>query len=108
MNNLNAKTLLIGALAGVAGFMLAYAASFNALFSTLLSAASALPILIAGLGWGNFAAIVAIIVAGGLGATLVSPFLRFIRWPSRWCRPAGSAISAIWRARQARSAVPTD
>ncbi|WP_187326942.1 DUF2232 domain-containing protein [Martelella lutilitoris] len=74
MKTLNAKTLLIGALAGVAGFMLAYAASFNALFSTLLSAASALPILIAGLGWGNFAAIVAIIVAGGLGATIVSPF----------------------------------
>ena len=74
MKNLNAKTLAIGALSGVAAFMLSMASSFNVLFSTLLAAASALPILIAGLGWGMFAALIAIVVAGVLGATLATPF----------------------------------
>lgn len=74
MKTFNVKILAIGALSGVAAFMLAMAASFNLLFSTLLAAASALPILIAGLGWGNIAAIIAIIVAGALGAALASPF----------------------------------
>lgn len=74
MKTINGKTLLIGALAGLSAFMLAFAASMNVLFSTLLSAASALPILIVGLGWGSVAAIVSIVVAGALGAVIGSPF----------------------------------
>lgn len=74
MKTFNGKSLLIGALAGLCSFMLAYAASMNLLFSTLLSAASALPILIVGLGWGNMAAIIGIVIGGALGATIASPF----------------------------------
>ena len=44
------------------------------LFSTLLAAASALPILIAGLGFGLAPAIVGIVVAGALCLTVASPF----------------------------------
>ncbi|WP_345900405.1 DUF2232 domain-containing protein [Martelella sp. UBA3392] len=74
MKTLNARTLLIGALSGVAAFALAYAAGVTVLFSTLLAAASALPILIAGLGYGLVPAIVGIVVAGALGLALASPF----------------------------------
>ena len=74
MKTLNARTLLIGALSGVAAFALAYAAGVTVLFSTLLAAASALPILIAGLGYGLIPAIVGIVVAGALGLALASPF----------------------------------
>ncbi|MGV0910412.1 DUF2232 domain-containing protein [Martelella sp. FOR1707] len=74
MKTLNARTLLIGALSGVAAFALAYAAGVTVLFSTLLAAASALPILIAGLGYGLLPAIVGIVVAGALGLALASPF----------------------------------
>jgi len=74
MKTLNARTLLIGALSGVAAFALAYGAGVTVLFSTLLAAASALPILIAGLGYGLLPAIVGIVVAGALGLALASPF----------------------------------
>nr|WP_245181275.1 DUF2232 domain-containing protein [Sinorhizobium mexicanum] len=47
-------------------------------FAIVLYAASALPILIAGLGWGNAAAIVAIVVAGATAATLVSAYFALL------------------------------
>ncbi|WP_180897257.1 YybS family protein [Martelella soudanensis] len=74
MKTLNAKTLLIGVLSGVAAFALAYGAGVTVVFSTLLAAASALPILIAGLGYGLAPAIIGIVVAGALGLALASPF----------------------------------
>ncbi|TRL38635.1 DUF2232 domain-containing protein [Rhizobium straminoryzae] len=42
-------------------------------FASVLYASSALPVLVAGLGWGNRTAIVAIVTAAILGAILVSP-----------------------------------
>ncbi|WP_174801217.1 DUF2232 domain-containing protein [Martelella limonii] len=74
MKTLTARTLLIGVLSGVAAFALAYGAGVTVLFSTLLAAASALPILIAGLGYGLVPAIIGIVVAGALGLALASPF----------------------------------
>nr|WP_234887025.1 DUF2232 domain-containing protein [Sinorhizobium terangae] len=47
-------------------------------FAIVLYAASALPILIAGLGWGNAAAVVAIVVAGATAATLVSAYFALL------------------------------
>ncbi|WP_176083967.1 DUF2232 domain-containing protein [Martelella sp. HB161492] len=73
MKIFNGKTLLLGALAGLTAFMLVMGASAQPFFSTFLYAASALPILIVGLGWGNIAAIIAIAVAGILGVSFASP-----------------------------------
>ena len=58
MKRLNPRLLLIGALAGVTATLLVLGANAQPSFSSVLYAASALPILIAGLGWGNIAAIV--------------------------------------------------
>jgi hypothetical protein len=62
-----------GILAGIIATLLVMGASAQASLASLLYAASALPILIAGLGWGNRAAIVGIVTAAVLGAILVSP-----------------------------------
>jgi len=62
-----------GILAGVIATVLVMGASAQSSFASILYAASALPILIAGLGWGNRAAIVGVVTAGVLGALLVSP-----------------------------------
>lgn len=73
MQKLNQKTLLTGALAGITAALLVLGASAQPSFSAVLYAASALPILLAGLGWGNMAAIISVVVAGGLGAIAISP-----------------------------------
>lgn len=68
------QTVLIsGVLAGVVAAFLTLGATAQSSLSFLLYAASAMPVLIAGLGWGNKAAIVAILTAGFLGAVAVSP-----------------------------------
>ena len=73
------KTLLIGALAGLTAALLALGASMQpSFFSALLYTASALPILIVGLGWGNAAAISAVVIAAGLGAIMISPSFALI------------------------------
>ena len=73
MNRLNTKTLSIGALAGVTAALLVLGASLQPSFSAVLYAASALPILLVGLGWGNAAAISAVVTAAVLGAIAISP-----------------------------------
>ena len=67
------KTLAIGALAGLTAALLVLGASMQPSFSAVLYAASALPILLVGLGWGNAAAISAVITAAALGAIVISP-----------------------------------
>jgi hypothetical protein len=62
-----------GILAGVVATLLVMGASAQSSFASVLYAASALPILVAGLGWGNRAAITGIVTAAVLGAILVSP-----------------------------------
>jgi len=67
--------LPIGILAGVVATLLVLVAMSQPALASVLYAASALPILIAGLGWGNRTAVVAIVTAAALGALLVSlPF----------------------------------
>lgn len=72
MNGLNRTTLLTGLLAGVAAALLGFGAGFRSSFSFVLYAASALPVLVAGLGWGVRAALVAVAAAAVASALLVS------------------------------------
>jgi len=60
-----------GILAGVVATLLVMGASTQSTLAAVLYAASALPILIAGLGWGNRAAIAGIVTAAILGAVLM-------------------------------------
>ena len=73
MKRLDFKTLLTGALAGITAALLVLGASVQLSFSAVLYAASALPILLVGLGWGNAAAISAVVTAAVLGAIAISP-----------------------------------
>ncbi|WEX87581.1 DUF2232 domain-containing protein [Sinorhizobium garamanticum] len=78
MNIWNRTSLITGALAGITAAVLSMGANTQSSFAIVLYAASALPILIAGLGWGNAAAIVAIVVAGATAATLVSSYFALL------------------------------
>ena len=74
MIGLNQTVLTTGILAGIASTLLVLGANAQPSFASVLYASSALPVLVAGLGWGNRTAIVAIVTAAILGALLVSPF----------------------------------
>ncbi|MQW88491.1 DUF2232 domain-containing protein [Sinorhizobium saheli] len=78
MKNWNRTSLLTGALAGITAALLSMGANTQSSFAIVLYAASALPILIAGLGWGNAAAIAAIVVAGATAAALVSSYFALL------------------------------
>jgi hypothetical protein len=73
LKQLNTKMLGIGALAGLTAALLVLGASLQPSFSSVLYAASALPILLVGLGWGNLAAVSAVVTAAVLGAIAISP-----------------------------------
>ncbi|MGV1916997.1 DUF2232 domain-containing protein [uncultured Agrobacterium sp.] len=73
MRQLNQTVLITGILAGICAAFLTLGATAQSSMSFLLYAASAMPVLVAGLGWGNAAAIVAIVSAAFLGALAVSP-----------------------------------
>ncbi|TCN30903.1 DUF2232 domain-containing protein [Sinorhizobium americanum] len=77
MKNWNRTSLITGALAGVTAALLSMGANTQSSLAIVLYA-SALPILIAGLGWGNTAALTAIIVAGATAASLVSPYFALL------------------------------
>jgi hypothetical protein len=74
----NRTSLLTGVLAGITAALLSMGANTQSSLAIVLYAASALPILIAGLGWGNAAAIAAIVVAGGAAVALVSPYFALL------------------------------
>ncbi|MGH6809972.1 MAG: DUF2232 domain-containing protein, partial [Ensifer adhaerens] len=78
MKNLNKTSLLTGVLAGFTAALLSMGANTQSSLAIVLYAASALPILIAGLGWGNAAAITAIVSAGVTAAALVSPYFALL------------------------------
>lgn len=78
MKTLNKTSLLTGVLAGVTAALLSMGASTPSSLAIVLYAASALPILIAGLGWGNAAAITAIVSAGVTSAALISPYFALL------------------------------
>lgn len=73
MNRLNQTVLTTGILAGIAATLLVMGANAQPSFASVLYASSALPVLVAGLGWGNRTAIIAILTAALLGALLISP-----------------------------------
>ncbi|KQR35444.1 hypothetical protein ASF91_03115 [Rhizobium sp. Leaf155] len=73
MRQLNQTVLIAGILAGICAAFLTLGATAQSSMSFLLYAASAMPVLVAGLGWGNAAAIVSVLSAGFLGALAVSP-----------------------------------
>lgn len=73
MTGLNQTVLTTGILAGIAAALLVLGANAQPSFASVLYASSALPVLVAGLGWGNRTAIIAIITAAIIGALLVSP-----------------------------------
>jgi len=77
VNKPNATLLLTGVLAGVTAVLLMLGANEQSSLSSILYAASALPILIVGLGWGNIAAITAVCTATVIGAAAVSPMFAF-------------------------------
>lgn len=77
MNRATSTLLLTGFLAGVTAVLLVLGANAQPSFSSFLYAASALPVLIVGLGWGNMAAITAIATAVVIGAVAVSPTFAF-------------------------------
>ncbi|HXV28988.1 MAG TPA: DUF2232 domain-containing protein [Sinorhizobium sp.] len=78
MQNWNRTSLIVGALAGVTAALLSMGANAQSSFAIVLYAASALPILIAGLGWGNAAALTAISVAGATAAGLASAYFALL------------------------------
>lgn len=89
VNGLNRKTLLTGLLAGVTAALLGFGAGVHSSLAFLLYAASAMPVLIAGLGWGVRAAIVAVLAAALAGSLLVSPMFAltmalFTTIPAGW------------------------
>ena len=63
MYGLNQTVLITGILAGIAATLLVLGANAQPSFAFVLYASSALPVLVAGLGWGNRAAIVSIVTA---------------------------------------------
>jgi hypothetical protein len=74
VTNKTQTVLPTGVLAGIVATLLVMGASAQSSFASVLYAASAMPILVAGLGWGNRTAIVGIVTAAVLGAVLVSPY----------------------------------
>lgn len=89
VKQLDGKLLLTGFLAGVTAIFLVLAANAQPSFSAVLYAASALPVMIVGLRWGNLPAIVAIITAAIAGALAVSPLFAcamavFTLLPAGW------------------------
>ncbi|HCL64172.1 MAG TPA: DUF2232 domain-containing protein [Rhizobium sp.] len=89
MKQVNGQLLLIGVIAGITAALLVLGANAQPSFSSILYAASALPVLIVGLGWGNAAAIAAVATAAALGAVFVSPMFAlamaiFTLLPAGW------------------------
>jgi hypothetical protein len=74
----NNTVLPTGILAGIIATLLVLGANAQLSFASILYAASALPILVAGLGWGNRAAIAGVLTATLLCALLVSPFFAVV------------------------------
>jgi hypothetical protein len=68
---------MTGILAGITAALLVLGAAAQPTLASILYAASALPVLIVGLGWGNTASITAILTAAFLGTISMSPMFAF-------------------------------
>lgn len=72
MKNLNWTSIATGLVAGVTAALLSLSANVQSTLSIFFFAGSALPILIAGLGWGNASALIAVIAGGCVAAAMAS------------------------------------
>lgn len=72
MKTLTPTSIATGLVAGVTAALLSLSANVQSSLAIVLYAASALPVLIAGLGWGNASALIAIAAAGATAALAVS------------------------------------
>ena len=72
MKTLTPTSIATGLVAGVTAALLSLSANAQSSFAIVLYAASALPILIAGLGWGNASAFIAVVAGGATASALVS------------------------------------
>ncbi|SOC39792.1 hypothetical protein SAMN05892877_106195 [Rhizobium subbaraonis] len=72
MQNLNWTSIATGLVAGVTAALLSLSANVQSTLAIFFFAGSALPILIAGLGWGNASALTAVIAGGAVAAAMAS------------------------------------
>jgi hypothetical protein len=72
VKNLTPTSIATGLIAGVTAALLSLSANAQSSLAIVLYAASALPILIAGLGWGNASAFIAVLAGGATASMLVS------------------------------------
>ena len=72
MKTLTPTSIATGLVAGVTAALLSLSANAQSSFAIALYAASALPVLIAGLGWGNASALIAVAAGGATASMLVS------------------------------------
>ncbi|MBB5043276.1 DUF2232 domain-containing protein [Shinella fusca] len=74
MKTLTPTSIATGLIAGLTAALLSLSANAQSSLAIVLYAASALPILIAGLGWGNASAFIAVIAGGAIASVLVSSY----------------------------------
>lgn len=74
MKTLTTTSIATGLIAGVTAALLSLSANAQSSLAIVLYAASALPILIAGLGWGNASALIAVLAGGVVASALVSSY----------------------------------
>ena len=74
MKTLTPTSIATGLIAGVTAALLSLSANAQSSLAIVLYAASALPILIAGLGWGNASALIAVVAGGVVASALVSSY----------------------------------
>lgn len=72
MKTLNWTSIATGLVAGVTAALLSLSANVQSTLAIVFFAGSALPILIAGLGWGNAAALTAVVAGGAVAAAMAS------------------------------------
>src|SRR5260370_35180011 len=101
------QILLVGVAAGLAAALLFASLLSHSLFSLLLFYLAPLPLMIAGLGWSHFAALIAALVAtaglaAGFGGFLFVAFLIGLGLPAWWltylsllARPASAAPAGL-------------
>jgi hypothetical protein len=74
VKTLTTTSIATGLIAGVTAALLSLSANAQSSLAIVLYAASALPILIAGLGWGNASALIAVLAGGVVASALVSSY----------------------------------
>lgn len=72
MKTVTPTAIAIGLVAGITAALLSLSANAQSSLAIVLYAASALPILISGLGWGNASAFIAVVAGGLTASALVS------------------------------------